>query len=40
MAVRSRITFLSEQNINITQLVDTNDGVHVMCPKDMFTRSH
>ena len=25
-------------DVNITQLVDTNDGVHVMCPKDMFTK--
>jgi acetamidase/formamidase len=27
-------------DVNITQLVDTNDGVHVMCPKDLFTRAH
>ncbi|HTV08803.1 MAG TPA: acetamidase/formamidase family protein [Candidatus Aquilonibacter sp.] len=26
-------------DVNITQLVDTNDGVHVMCPKDMFTKT-
>ncbi len=25
-------------DVNITQLVDTNDGVHVMCPKDIFTK--
>jgi acetamidase/formamidase len=25
-------------DVNITQLVDTNDGVHVMCPKDLFTK--
>jgi len=25
-------------DVDITQLVDTNDGVHVMCPKDMFTK--
>lgn len=24
-------------DVDITQLVDTNDGVHVMCPKDLFT---
>ena len=27
-------------DVNITQLVDTNDGVHVMCPKDLFTHSY
>ncbi len=27
-------------DVNITQLVDTNDGVHVMCPKDLFTDRH
>jgi acetamidase/formamidase len=26
-------------DVNITQLVDTNDGVHVMCPKDLFTKT-
>ncbi len=25
-------------DVNITQLVDTNDGVHVMCPKNLFTK--
>jgi acetamidase/formamidase len=24
-------------DVDITQLVDTNDGVHVMCPKTLFT---
>ena len=26
-------------DVNITQLVDTNSGVHVMCPKDLFTKT-
>jgi acetamidase/formamidase len=26
-------------DVNITQLVDTNAGVHVMCPKDLFTKT-
>ncbi|MGI4826920.1 MAG: hypothetical protein ACRYFU_01815, partial [Janthinobacterium lividum] len=26
-------------DVDITQLVDTNDGVHVMCPKSLFTGS-
>jgi acetamidase/formamidase len=25
-------------DVDITQLVDTNDGVHVLCPKNLFTR--
>jgi acetamidase/formamidase len=24
-------------DVNITQLVDTKSGVHVMCPKNLFT---
>jgi acetamidase/formamidase len=24
-------------DVDITQLVDTNDGVHVICPKALFT---
>jgi acetamidase/formamidase len=24
-------------DVDITQLVDTNDGVHVLCPKNLFT---
>jgi acetamidase/formamidase len=27
-------------DVDITQLVDTNDGVHVLCPKDIFTKPH
>jgi acetamidase/formamidase len=26
-------------DVDVTQLVDTNDGVHVMCPKSIFTRT-
>jgi acetamidase/formamidase len=26
-------------DVDITQLVDTNDGVHVLCPKDMFAKT-
>jgi acetamidase/formamidase len=25
-------------DVDVTQLVDTNDGVHVVCPKDIFTQ--
>jgi acetamidase/formamidase len=27
-------------DVDITQLVDTNDGVHVLCPKDIFTKKN
>jgi acetamidase/formamidase len=26
-------------DVDITQLVDTNDGVHVLCPKSLFTKT-